>query len=373
MNLRLFNNYCDDPTSDGNSYISEDGLILNFNVDLTGSQIIQLNNIIDNYVYNPNYDDLFKFKINQSTEDPSMIDYDIVGLNKKRTIINGELRLVEYYNNYVASSNTYSDLVVVESRDYIKDENGIIKSRNLSSSWLLNNGTTGLTVTSTKYYTHDDVNLNGNFNAIDVVTNFTCGLTTKGLISKNGITGNTLNISSEPSNDDTLTDVLVRASDGTIKYRKSSSIGGDNINGLSGLTVGGSVSATTYYGNGENLTGMTGSFGITVDGSNSVLTSGVKGYIIIPYNATITSWAIVGNNSGDCIVDIWRGSNYSIPTISDSITGTEKPNLNSQQINSSDSITSWVKDIFINDVISFNIVSATNISRINLIITVIKK
>ena len=55
-----------------------------------------------------------QFKINNSIEDPSKIDYDILGLNKKRTIIKGELRQVEYYKNYDYSSNTYSDLVVLE-------------------------------------------------------------------------------------------------------------------------------------------------------------------------------------------------------------------------------------------------------------------
>jgi hypothetical protein len=97
-----------------------------------------------------------RFVINDSISDPSMIDYDILGFNKKRTIVAGELRLVEYYKNYDASANTYSDLVVVETRDYTRDEIGIAKYRNLSSNWLLNDGTTGLTINSTKYYTPEE-------------------------------------------------------------------------------------------------------------------------------------------------------------------------------------------------------------------------
>lgn len=233
-------------------------------------------------------------------------------------------------------------------------------------------------------------------------------LTANELVSTNGITGSTLNISSIPSNDNALTQVLVRGTDGTIKYRTASSLAGSGgtgasvtaftynnlntltisdsendtfsatINQMSGLTVGGilsatTISATTYYGNGGNLTGITGSFGISVDGSGSVLTSGVKGYVILPYNATITGWDIIGNTSGTCVFDVWRGSNYQIPTVINTITGNEKPNLNSQQINSDNSLSSWTTDVFINDVISFNIISATTISRVNLIIKVIKK
>jgi len=156
MNLRLFNNYSDDPTSDGESYVCEDGLVLLFKVDLSENQISELNQLINNYVFNPTYDDLFKFKVNQSTDNPSMINYDILGLNKKRTIIKGELRLVEYYKNYISSANTYSDLVIVETRDYVRNEIGIAKSRHLSTNWILNNDTTGLTINSTKYYTAEE-------------------------------------------------------------------------------------------------------------------------------------------------------------------------------------------------------------------------
>ena len=66
MWLRLWNNYTDDPTSNGSSYISDSGLVLIFNNDLDQSQINQLNDIINNYVYDPNYCDRKKFKINNS-------------------------------------------------------------------------------------------------------------------------------------------------------------------------------------------------------------------------------------------------------------------------------------------------------------------
>jgi len=132
------------------------------------------------------------------------------------------------------------------------------------------------------------------------------------------------------------------------------------------------LSATTIYGDGSNITGMTGTFGITVDGSGSVLTNGVKGFVVMPYNATIIGWDIIGNTTGDCMVDVWKSTGPSIPTIVNTITGTEKPRLNSQQINSDNTLTSWSTSLFTNDVVAFNVVSATTVSRINLIIKVIK-
>lgn len=156
MGLRLWNNYTDDPTSNGSSYISDSGLVLIFNNDLDQSQINQLNDIINNYVYDPNYCDRKKFKINNSFEDPSKQDYDILGFNKKRTFIKGELREVGYYRNYDYSANTYSDLVVLETRDYTRNEIGIATSRFLTSTWYLNDGTTGLTTNYLKYYTQEE-------------------------------------------------------------------------------------------------------------------------------------------------------------------------------------------------------------------------
>jgi hypothetical protein len=97
-----------------------------------------------------------QFKINNSIDDPSKIDYDILGLNKKRTIIKGELRQVEYYNNYIPSSNTYSDLVVLETREYFRNEIGIAQYRNMTCNWILSDNTTGLTLNFIKYYTQEE-------------------------------------------------------------------------------------------------------------------------------------------------------------------------------------------------------------------------
>lgn len=97
-----------------------------------------------------------QFKINNSIEDPSKIDYDILGLNKKRIIVKGELKQVEYYKNYIHSSNTYSDLVVLETREYFRNEIGIVQYRNMTCNWILNDNTTGLTKNFTKYYTQEE-------------------------------------------------------------------------------------------------------------------------------------------------------------------------------------------------------------------------
>lgn len=97
-----------------------------------------------------------QFKINNSIDDPSQIDYDILGFRKKRTVIKGELRQIEYYRDYIFSSDTYSDLVVTESREYIRDGIGIVQYRNQTSNWICTNNQTGLTINFTKYYSTEE-------------------------------------------------------------------------------------------------------------------------------------------------------------------------------------------------------------------------
>jgi len=143
--------------------------------------------------------------------------------------------------------------------------------------------------------------------------------------------------------------------------------GNTTVNTLTANTL----SATTYLGNGGNLTGITGAFGITIDGNGNVLTTGQKGFFIVPYNLGITGWDIVANTSGNCAIDIWK--NTTFPTVSDSITGTQKPMLNNIQFQSNTgSLNTWITGVTNGEIIVFNLISATTISKLTLSVRTIK-
>lgn len=152
------------------------------------------------------------------------------------------------------------------------------------------------------------------------------------------------------------------------------------INSVTGWTVNGdltvtgntsvqSFSATTYYG----LPVQYGSFGIVVDGSGSVITSGNKGYLTLPYSGTIISWRMMADTTGSTSVDVWK-TNFAgfPPTSGDSITGGNYPNLTSQQINDSSSLSGWTTTFSSGDIIAFNVLSASTVTRINLTINLTK-
>jgi len=122
-------------------------------------------------------------------------------------------------------------------------------------------------------------------------------------------------------------------------------------------------------------TGATaGSFGLTIDGGGTAITTGVKGYITIPYNGTITGWDIFGDTTGSIVVDVWKDTYANFPpTVADTIAGSEKPTLSSAVKNQDRNLTSWTTSVTAGDIVAFNVDSATSVTRVNLIIYITKQ
>jgi hypothetical protein len=142
-------------------------------------------------------------------------------------------------------------------------------------------------------------------------------------------------------------------------------------------TSGGTLTLERNDGNDVTITGFTanvGCLGITIDGGGSAITTGVVGSIIVPYNCVIDCWGIIADQSGSIVIDVWKGSSpLSIPTsAAQSIAGSEKPTLSSQQINTDLNLTTWTTNLVFGDVLVFNVDSATTVERVTLQIKVIK-
>src|SRR3990170_5286138 len=90
------------------------------------------------------------FKLTGNCKDPSLVDYNLFGFHKKRTIVDGELTVIDYYRTYDGA--TYSDLVVKETRAYNRDVNRFPVTRDLSIDFYYEDGTVGLTKSTVKYY-----------------------------------------------------------------------------------------------------------------------------------------------------------------------------------------------------------------------------
>jgi len=102
-----------------------------------------------------------------------------------------------------------------------------------------------------------------------------------------------------------------------------------------------------------------GSFGASID----ISSIGIAGYITIPYNGTITGWQVIGDIVGTCVFDVWKTAAGIIPTMSNSIVGTEKPNLTAQQINSDLSLTTWTTAVSAGDIVGISLETASTLSQ----------
>jgi hypothetical protein len=119
------------------------------------------------------------------------------------------------------------------------------------------------------------------------------------------------------------------------------------------------------------ISATSGSLGIVIDGAGSVITTGVKGYLKIPYNCTITSSEIVAKQTGSIVIDIWRDTFANFPpTDADSITASATPTLSSAQKSQDLTLTNWAASLTGGHYLAFNVDSATTVTQATLTLNV---
>jgi len=134
------------------------------------------------------------------------------------------------------------------------------------------------------------------------------------------------------------------------------------------LGTGLSMSGTTL--NGTSAT-RTGTITMIVDGGGSAVTTGLKGYLEIPFACTITAWTLLADVSGSIVVDIWKDTyaNYP-PVVGDVITASAKPTITTALKNQSTTLTGWTTSITAGDILAFNVNSVTTITKVTISLTV---
>ena len=127
-----------------------------------------------------------------------------------------------------------------------------------------------------------------------------------------------------------------------------------------------SVDGVTITGDGtpaNPLVGVGGSDKGSFGGGADANFTGVVGYVTIPYSGTITGWQVIGDISGNCVLDVWKSASGVIPTLANTITGTEKPTLTAQQINSDLALTTWTTSVTAGDIVAIVLDSASILSQ----------
>jgi hypothetical protein len=101
-------------------------------------------------------------------------------------------------------------------------------------------------------------------------------------------------------------------------------------------------------------------FSIILGDGVSTITTGIKGFLIVPVSCDIESFYIIGDVSGsNIVVDIWKAAFPTIPTDANSITASAQPKLEAEQKQSNSTLTGWTKALTKGDVLFFNVDSAS--------------
>jgi hypothetical protein len=104
-----------------------------------------------------------------------------------------------------------------------------------------------------------------------------------------------------------------------------------------------------------------------IDGGGSVITTGVKGDLEIPYGCTINRATLLADQSGSIVVDIWKDTYANFPpTVADSITASAKPTISSTTKSQDSTLTGWTTTITAGDTLRFNVDSITTCQRVTL-------
>lgn len=117
------------------------------------------------------------------------------------------------------------------------------------------------------------------------------------------------------------------------------------------------------------------SIGLMISGGASVITTGIKGFIEVPFAGTIQAVTLLGEQiiNAAIVIDIWKLPYASYPPNAiNSITASAKPTIPLSQIKAQDTVlTGWNKTINAGDVLGFNVDSVTLFKYVTLSLKVL--
>lgn len=115
-----------------------------------------------------------------------------------------------------------------------------------------------------------------------------------------------------------------------------------------------------------------------IDGGGATITTGVKGYLEIPFACTINRSTLLADQSGSIVVNIWK-TTYSAfdagsthPVVGDKITASAPPTLSTATKAQDSTLTGWTTSISAGDILAFNVDSVTTCQRVTLSLKVTK-
>lgn len=123
---------------------------------------------------------------------------------------------------------------------------------------------------------------------------------------------------------------------------------------------------------------LTAAVPFIADGGGAALTTGMKGYIEVPFNCTIEEATLLADTSGSIVVDIFKctyaqfDAGVTHPVSADKITASSPPTISSGTKYQDSTLSGWTRTITAGDILGININSVTSITRVTLSLEVSK-
>lgn len=110
---------------------------------------------------------------------------------------------------------------------------------------------------------------------------------------------------------------------------------------------------------------------LTYELTGSPIGTGIAGDLSVPVTGTIRSVTLLGDQSGDIVIDIWKDTyaNYP-PTVADTITAAAKPTISSGVKYTDSTLTGWTTAITAGDTLRFNVDSVATFTRMAVVLEV---
>jgi len=105
----------------------------------------------------------------------------------------------------------------------------------------------------------------------------------------------------------------------------------------------------------------------------TVITTGLKGDLEIPFACTINRVTMLANKSGSIVVDIWKQAYADYPPEdAQSITAAAPPTITTAEKSQDSTLTDWTTAIAAGDCLRFNVDSITTIEQVTISLKVTK-
>ena len=75
------------------------------------------------------------------------------------------------------------------------------------------------------------------------------------------------------------------------------------------------------------VTGLVETINFVIDGGGSAIAAGVKGDLLFDFAFHVVAWTLIADQTGSIVVDLWKRTDTTAPTDSDTMTGGETPTL----------------------------------------------